>query len=238
MKRIAAVILCLSLCLSLTVWADAPACAVGDTVTFGTCGGEAIVWTVLEVYEDGSCLLLSKYGPDAKPYHEAYEDVTWESCSLRAWLNGAFLDTAFTAEERGRIMLSSVTNADNAFYGTAGGNDTEDFVYLLSLDEAERYFPLVRAGYGEGSEALICLPTETALRNGALPLSREEAEAYQPAELWPYPVRAGACSWWLRSPGRFGTNAAFIDFGGIRDAEGAHVNYTFLCVRPVIRVRL
>ena len=38
------------------------------------------------------------------------------------------------------ITETSVVNSDNASYGTKGGNDTGDKIFLLSLDKAKKYF--------------------------------------------------------------------------------------------------
>lgn len=74
--------------------------AVGNYVTFGTYpqseeGTDAtpIQWMVLD--RDGSkALLLSRYGLDAQPYNTELSEVTWETCSLRSWLNNNFRNTA------------------------------------------------------------------------------------------------------------------------------------------------
>ena len=34
---------------------------------------------------------------DGQPYHETYESVTWETSTLRKWLNEKFYNIAFTA---------------------------------------------------------------------------------------------------------------------------------------------
>ena len=111
---------------------------VGSTVTFGNYeqgdGQAPIEWVVLDRQEDRA-LLLSKYALDAKPFHEVEDrNVTWAECTLRAWLNGDFYNSAFSDEERARIV--QVTNA------TANAPDTQDCVFLLSLDELNAYFRL------------------------------------------------------------------------------------------------
>ena len=103
----------------------------------------------------GSALIVSEYALDARAYNEDYESVMWATCTLRKWLNGEFYDTAFNEEEKGLIALTKVKNADNPKYGTDGGKDTEDRVFLLSLGEAERYF--------EDDEDRRAFPTEYAI---------------------------------------------------------------------------
>lgn len=91
---------------------------------------EAIEWIVLKE-ENNCCLCISKYLLDCKPYHEVSENVTWENCSLRKWLNNEFLSTVFSPEEREKIILSNVKNPKK---------DTLDYIFLLCYDEAEKYF--------------------------------------------------------------------------------------------------
>ena len=86
--------------------------AVGDVVTFGkypqTAAGTdqtPIEWIVLDV-QDGKALLLSKYGLEMKQYNTEYTDITWETCTLRTWLNSDFLNKAFSSEEQSAILIT------------------------------------------------------------------------------------------------------------------------------------
>ena len=89
-----------------------------DVIRFGryqqkndpAAAAEPIEWIVLET--DGkSAKLLSRYGLATKAYDEhCFWPVTWENCTLRAWLNNEFLNTAFTEEEQQRLLL--VTKQD------------------------------------------------------------------------------------------------------------------------------
>ena len=98
--------------------------AVGDICYFGayeqdndlTNGKEPIEWLVLDVQGD-KALLLSKYGLDAKPYNTTYADVTWETCTLRKWLNDDFLKTAFSEDEQKAILTTEVDNSANDYPG-------------------------------------------------------------------------------------------------------------------------
>ena len=102
-------------------------------------GAERIEWIVLDKKDD-KMLLLSKYVLDEMPYHEEYVDVTWETCAMRSWLNEDFYKTAFTSTEQQYIAETYLINEDNPEYGTDGGNNTYDKVFLLSIDEATTYF--------------------------------------------------------------------------------------------------
>ena len=90
-----------------------------------------IAWRVLSNGEDGlfvvseRILYSLKYGADG--------NTTWDNSALRTWLNGSFLETAFTAEERSGIRNAGVLNDDNWQQGTPGGSNTTDKVFLLSI---------------------------------------------------------------------------------------------------------
>lgn len=172
---------------------------VGDTVVFGsyeqdgnaTNGAEAIEWVAL-AKEGDKTLLVSRYALDCQPYNTSRTSVTWEDCTLRSWLNGPFLSTAFTEDEQTLIDDTHVINADNGEYDTPGGNPTVDKVFLLSIDEVEKCFS------SDGDRA--CTVTAHAKDQGAQTDGN------------------GGCSWWLRSPGGDSDIAANVNLGGSVDA--------------------
>lgn len=208
---------------------------VGNTVIFGSWAGEPIEWQIMEITAGGTYVLLSVKGLDARPYNTKRDDVTWETCSLRAWLNGEFYEDAFSADEKEKIVFSIVENPGNAKHGTEGGNTTWDRAYLLSLEELNRYYHVDPYKY-EKSEALICMPTQKAISSGALTLRAANVPKYQ--QDYSYPLRAGACWWWLRSPGYTSYDAAYVYVWGNVYLTGDGCDYTDGCVRPVICVRL
>jgi hypothetical protein len=105
-----------------------------ETMDFG-----GYSWLVL-AERDGKTLLVLKDVLDPRPYNEALVDTSWESCTLRAYLNSAFYGS-FEEADRARIAETAVINSDNAENGTKAGNDTKDHIFLLSLAEAKLYFP-------------------------------------------------------------------------------------------------
>ena len=199
-----------------------PSYDVGSIVTFGhydqdnniANGKEAIEWVVLEKNED-TVTLLSKYGLDAGPYHETYAGITWELCTLRAWLNLVFLNTAFTSIEQAQIKDVVVKAEDSAWYGTKAGNDTIDKVYLLSVSEAVNLVnrvPKVARIIGS------CGATQTAIANGA---EKEDSP------------------WWLRTPGADQSIAAYFSGeGGSTYLNGTSVDYPEYLVRPSICLKI
>ena len=187
---------------------------VGDIVKFGSYeqdnntenGAEHIEWQVLEKRADGSLLVVSRYGLDSQPYNAERTDVTWETCTLRRWLNTTFFDTAFTSSEKSMIAKTRITNAGN-IYGISGGNDTEDQVFLLSIDEAKRLF---KDEDEEGrSTARACKPTEYAKAQGAYTY---DSDKYY-----------GNGWWWLRSPGNDFYGAVGVSGGGNVGDYGGYV---------------
>ncbi len=83
-------------------------------------GPEPIEWRVLEV-NGGSALIVSEYALDAMAYNEVYESVTWETSTLRGWLNQKFYDMAFGTKEKDLIITINTRNERNPNYGTGNG---------------------------------------------------------------------------------------------------------------------
>jgi hypothetical protein len=95
-------------------------------------------WLIL-AESGGKALIISENIVAERAYHPENDFMTWEECELRAWLNGEFYDS-FSAGEQGRIVTTTVVTPNNEEYDTPGGNDTEDKIFLLSVDEAYEYF--------------------------------------------------------------------------------------------------
>jgi hypothetical protein len=115
----------------------------GDAKETGTAGNGTIefgglTWYVLDK-KDGKTLVMSEKVLEMRAYNNVDEPMTWETCDLRAYLNGEFLKKTFSAEDRARIVETTVQNKSNGKYAISGGNDTTDKVFLLSLEEAELY---------------------------------------------------------------------------------------------------
>ena len=120
---------------------------VGSVVTFGAYeqdndlenGKEPIEWIVLDV-QDGKSLLISRYALDYMIYNPDGRVATWETCSLRKWLNSTFVEDAFSSEEQEMIPTVTVITDKNPDHDTNPGRDAQDRVFLLSIQEAEKYF--------------------------------------------------------------------------------------------------
>lgn len=174
-------------------------------------GSEPIEWIVLA--DDGQKqLLLSLYALDVKPYNQASGKVSWSSSSLRGWLNGEFLNTAFTAAEQQMIPASAVSNSGANFFGVDGGQDTQDQVFLLNCSAANSYLT--------DMNIRICRATPYAEQHGA----QLNDNAY--------------CWWWLRDPGNTSQFAAYVALNGMINDGGNEVACDYICVRPALWVNL
>ena len=194
---------------------------VGNTVTFGSYeqdnnllnGKEDIEWIVL-ANEDNRSLMISRYALDCQKYNMKYDSVTWETCSLRTWLNGSFLNTAFSMDEQKAILTTTVDNSKNqgnSNWSTNGGNNTSDQLFLLSYTEAGKHF--------ESDSDRACKPTTYAEAKGA--------------DI----TDSGNCLWWLRSPGDFQGSVALV---GSIGSLGSNIrgDLDYVAVRPAFWIDL
>lgn len=197
------------------------AAVVGDVVRFGSYeqdndlsdGKEEIEWLVL-AKENDKVLVISKYALDCQPYNTTNTSVTWETCSLREWLNGTFLDAAFTSEEQDSIENTTVKADKNPQYNTAPGNDTTDKVFLLSITEAYKYFI--------SDEARKCAPTDYAVAQDVWTSLRVSVDGRD------------TCWWWLRSLGDYSHGAADVYVSGSISFRGHAVDSIHYGVRPAM----
>ncbi|MDR0491742.1 MAG: SIR2 family protein [Oscillospiraceae bacterium] len=115
-----------------------------ETYSIGRLDGKPLKWLILDVQPDRA-LLIAKDCLLMAPYNEKPTDVTWEDCSLRKKTLPGLLERIFDNTERSRVLLSKNQNPNNDNWGTPGGADTDDKLFLLSIDEAKRYFPYDKA---------------------------------------------------------------------------------------------
>lgn len=180
--------------------------SVGDVITFGkyeqdnneSNGKENIEWLVL-AKEGDRVLILSKYALDCQQYNTINAEVTWETCSLRQWLNETFLTTAFNSEEQNRIINSAVAADKNPSYSTFPGNDTTDKVFLLSITEIKTYF--------SSDSACRCHGTAYCYVQGAIKSSQYDT-----------------CWWWTRTPGKSSYFVSYVNYDGHYHSDGMHVS--------------
>ena len=206
----------------------------GDIITFGTYeqdndpenGPEPVRWIVLQK-TDSELLVMSKYGLDAQPYHTKGIKIRWENCSLRKWLNNDFYNTAFTDTEKEKIITKTIKNSENPFYNyTTASVDTEDKVFLLSIQEAtdDSYgFETDRTAYDDLRK---CALTEYAIAKGGKVTEDTSPDG----------VFSGL--WWLRTVGSSDYNASYVIGSGYIRKDGWNADSGDFIIRPVIAISL
>jgi len=178
---------------------------------------EPIKWRVLSVNGDDAFLLADK-NLENIVYNELTETITWETCTLRTWLNGDFFDSAFSDDEQSAVLQTIVVNNNNPQYGTPGGNNTTDNVYLLSLEEA------MNPDYGFTS-TVAASATRIAEDTAYVRKQNSSTNGY----------------WWLRSPGSTNINgvyAAGVYSTGFIQMMGYYVSTEVISIRPALHINL
>ena len=200
---------------------------VGAVIQFG--GHD---WRVLDV-QGNRALIITENIIERRPYNVQWEAVTWETSSLRQYLNGEFLQR-FAQEDQRRIAETRIANNDNLWYDTPGGNDTTDRIFLLSLEEVDRYFgnsgdyenrrrKIYEGQWPSGRWVSADYGFGFSNANDSDRIARYNNEA-----LW----------WWLRSPGGISGSAAGVNVGGgVRVSGGVNFD-VFGGVRPALWLNL
>jgi hypothetical protein len=189
---------------------------VGQTISFGSYeqdnntsnGKEEIEWIVL-AKEEKRMLVTSKYALDSKQYNEENEDVSWKTCTLRKWLNQTFINSAFDEKEKKSIALTKLKSDLNPKY------DTEDKVFLLDLEEIERYYSSMQARILQPTAYAFSQDTQVSHDDTAIPKE---------------------CTWWVRV-----SDGYVHDIGGIYP-DGSHQGPIWVisvcAVRPAMWIKL
>lgn len=208
----------------------------GDGVADENDAKQPIKWRVLSVNGDDA-FVVADQNLDSKAYNETKTDVTWENSTIRSWLNGYgelvnkdkksfiidnFLDNAFSVAEQNAIKTTYVVNEDNPDYGTDGGNNTWDKVYLLAISEAANISYGFDDKYNASSKTREAKNTEYAKQCGAW---SSENSSY---------LDNG--NWWLRTAGGSAYYASRVSLYG--SVYYFYVNGTNVAVRPALHINL
>lgn len=191
----------------------------GDIVRFGKYeqdnivinGQEEIRWWILAV-ENGKALLISEQVLDTKPFNEINMEITWETCTLRLWLNDDFYNRAFSENDQNKIETTNVLNGIDQKTEMGSGNNTKDKVFLLSEEEVQNYL--------KNREMLKTRGTDLAKGSG----------------LFTGNDGSDASIWWLRSLYSSPEFAKVVNFDGRIITNG--VLDTKVGVRPAVWVNL
>ena len=197
---------------------------IGKTYTFGnyhqnygdSSEVEPIEWVVLNKNKK-AVLLLSKKGLNVQLYNSTDENVTWETCYLREWLNHEFMNHAFNEEEQNLIQETTNKQTKNPKYNTEGGNPTVDKLFLLSVNEVKKYL--------KTSKEQKCKPSNYAIYQTNLTEG-------------PSLITKDTCCWWLRTPGISQKGACYVLFEGSFSFTGYTTKKNLVCVRPALWVKV
>lgn len=116
---------------------------VGSEFKYGT-----HTWKVLE--REGNHVYMIATQVDYKsefyhvPFHNAQDPVDWEDSALRQWLNSEVLESIFSEEERSRLVTMKTEETVNNHYGTKDRKEVEDYIRILSIEEAEKYEKILK----------------------------------------------------------------------------------------------
>ena len=196
---------------------------IGDKLSFGmyeqdTSGAKKpIEWLVLDKNEN-SLLVISDKGLDCIPYNPKCNDSTWETCTLRNWLNNDFYNKTFNSIEKTLIQTTKVVAHINPKWRPLSiENDTNDKIFLLSVDEVIKYF--------KDDEDRMCAPTEYA----------KSLHAHKS-----HSIEKDGCPtgfWWLRTLGFIGDEVFVSDDGSI-NYHGFLPHDPRVSVRPALWIDL
>ena len=164
---------------------------------------------------DDKALLISKYALDCQPYDRRFlanENITWETCELRKWLNNDFIRLAFSPGEKEIIPVMTVAADRNLRYRSPYlGKETKDQVFLLSSAEASKYF--------SSDSTRQCKATAYAVANGAESTN-------------------GNSCWWLRTPCKDKGFFSFVRYDGDIYNLGYGCSHASFAVRPALWIDL
>lgn len=160
-------------------------------------------WRILEKQAD-RLLLLSETILELRDYHPKNDETIWADCELRHYLNKDFYQQ-FSIAEQAQILVVWNQNNDNPWYHTPAGEQTLDKIFLLSLDEAVRYY------FGDSSR-LLDFPSE---KQRYWFQRKDENNPLRQASFLQSPWW-----WWLRTPGKHQRTAVYIHGDGNIGIQG------------------
>ena len=159
--------------------------------------------------------LISNLTPESVPqgwYAERGPETDIFYRHARYWCNETFYKEHFSDEERERIILSDLTNPKNPNFGTAGGPDSQDYIFFLSYEEVNAYMPTNED---------------------------RKADFTTFASNQPFYYGGGYACYWLRSPGLSQICAMCVwGIPGAMDYYGSDVGHNILGYRPAMWITI
>lgn len=179
---------------------------------------DKIAWKVL-LEEDGKKFMVSELVLDCEYFMPEIVDSSWDVSYMREWINTEFRKIAFTDKEYEKLELMYVKNPDNYCYGTSNGEDTEDYITMLSCNDLadEKYGFKDKDTMYDDNRIAKC--TEYAAAKGVF--ADEEMNA----------------KWWTNSNGSMNTAYVFVNTNGVISVGGELCTNKNIGVRPVITIK-
>lgn len=171
---------------------------IGEIMSFG-----GYDWRILDL-QGNTALIMMEDIIEQQPYNNYAGDVTWADCSLRKYLNSEFYNR-FTLDEQSRIIPVMNKNQDNQWYGSRGGEDTRDYIFLLNMEE------VVCKYFGDSSKNL----ENRSAKQRYWFQKKDENNSKRGSKFDGY-----VWWWWLRSPGRDNKRAVYIHGDGNIGIQG------------------
>ena len=206
----------------------------GTTISSGTvywfrC--EPIKWDILKA-DDDSYFLLSDKLLDAHRYNENYTGTkngyyanNYENSEIRAWLNGAFCDSAF-ALDSSLVMETEIDNSASTTYSSSNSyacGSTDDKVFLPSYQDLKNADYGFSTDYSTEDTARQCKTTDWARANYAY--SSTSSSYYNNGY------------YWSRSPNPSNSYCASCVYSGGYLNSGSSVDSSYGAVRPCLKLR-
>lgn len=175
-------------------------------------GAEPIEWLIVDKSEDGSAYyLISRYILDWRSF-DTRSSFTgmWADCELRTWLNGSFMESAFSAEERDAIRETTLEDTN-----------TKDSVFLMAHEDSRL---LIRDEYRVG----LLTPYAQQKERVSPSSSRAQLGSYRGFGFWMRSGQGGTNAGVLNAYASIGSmpnKGNYVKSEGVRPAMWVDVSY-------------
>jgi len=174
-------------------------------------------WEVLATADDRA-LIITETVIERRAFDSESGMTGWAQSDLREYLNGDFLNE-FTEDQQALIRERIVTTPGNPWFDISDGRETRDKVFLLSIEEAVRYF---------GDSGQLKNRPKDARSIDDQYNSGRIAQLSDGTNSW----------WWLRSRGDNLGSIAFVDNKGVIYVIGIFGIVPIGGVRPALWLNL
>ena len=115
-----------------------------EKIRFGS-----FVWTIIDIdtnkNQEVKYLIITDDIVEKQKYDDLGKECTWKNCSLRLYLNKKFLQKNFNAIESKKIIVLKLKSHSEIYNYCSDLTInppfiTKDKIFILSIDEARRYF--------------------------------------------------------------------------------------------------